>query len=378
MPNRVILKDAETNRWMLFDHPLCILTTSNLADVEEILKEVENMVKRKRWVAAGFLAYEAAPAFDEALKVFRKSSFPLIWFGLYERAGSFNFPRHSFKPQSPLFWKTTVNQQVYRENFLRIKNHISAGDCYQVNYSFRLKSKFCGDPWESFTNLVAMQPSPYSAFLETDTLAIISASPELFFSHKDNELISKPMKGTSGRGLNPGEDRLRAQALRTSAKERAENLMIVDMMRNDFGRVAETGSIHVPRLFSTEKHPTLWQMTSTVKARSKASLFSIMKALFPAASVTGAPKPRVMQIISKIETTPRRIYTGSIGFFLPNRRAQFNVAIRTIFVDKIRRQAEYGVGSGIVWDSDPEREYEECLTKAKILVDNADLADNDG
>ncbi len=175
------------------------------------------------------------------------------------------------------------------------------------------------------------------------------------------------MKGTSPRGLTPEQDREKAAALQASEKNRAENLMIVDMVRNDLGHVAEPGSVQVTDLFALEKYPTVWQMTSTVTAKTQAPVCEIFRALFPPASITGAPKARTMALIAEIETTPRRIYTGAIGFIAPERRAQFNVAIRTLLVDHVRKQAEYGVGGGIVWDSECETEQDECRTKARIL-----------
>ena len=176
------------------------------------------------------------------------------------------------------------------------------------------------------------------------------------------------MKGTAARGRTAAEDRANARWLYRSEKNRAENVMIVDMIRNDLGRIARTGSVRVPRLYAVEKYPTVWQMTSTVEARTTASLPEILRALFPCASITGAPKVKTMEIIAAIETTPRNIYTGAIGFFGPDRRARFNVAIRTTLIDKTASIAEYGVGGGIVWDSTVEEEYEECLTKAKIIL----------
>ncbi len=182
------------------------------------------------------------------------------------------------------------------------------------------------------------------------------------------DLASYPMKGTAPRGLTQEDDQGQADGLYDSEKNRAENLMIVDMVRNDMGRVAASGSVKVPSLFSIEKYPTLWQMTSKVTAQTKESLVGILGALFPPASITGAPKARTMHIISELETTPRGLYTGCIGYLSPGRQAQFNVAIRTAVIDKKKKEALYGVGGGIVWDSDDEQELEECRTKALVLT----------
>jgi para-aminobenzoate synthetase/4-amino-4-deoxychorismate lyase len=237
-----------------------------------------------------------------------------------------------------------------------------------VNYTFRLRTRFEGDPWALFGDLALAQQAQYAAFVDTDTFAICSASPELFFQLDGAALVSKPMKGTVGRGRTLAEDNEFAEWLRHSQKNRAENVMITDMIRNDMGKVSNIGSVRVPRLFDVECYPTIWQMTSTVTSNTHASLAEIMTSLFPCASITGAPKVRTMQIIAALETAPRGIYTGCIGYIAPGRRAQFNVAIRTVLVDKSAGRAEYGVGGGIVWDSDPDEEYLECQTKAGILT----------
>jgi para-aminobenzoate synthetase/4-amino-4-deoxychorismate lyase len=215
--------------------------------------------------------------------------------------------------------------------------------------------------------LVAAQRPHYAAYVETTDFALCSASPELFFELDGRRIVARPMKGTIARGRWYDEDVARAGELAASAKNRAENTMIVDMMRNDLGRIARAGSVQVSDLFRVERYPTLWQMTSCVTAETAAGLAEIFAATFPSASITGAPKASTMRIIAHSETEPRRIYTGSIGSVAPGRKARFNVAIRTVLIDKRRREAEYGVGGGIVWDSTPQSEYDECLLKAAIL-----------
>jgi para-aminobenzoate synthetase/4-amino-4-deoxychorismate lyase len=235
----------------------------------------------------------------------------------------------------------------------------------------RLRAAFDHDPWNLFLHLVRAQPNSYAAFIDTGRYAICSASPELFLKRDGNQLTMKPMKGTAPRGRFLREDRERANWLHHSEKNRAESVMIVDMTRNDLGRIAEIGSIRVSRLWETERYPTVWQMTSTVQATSDASFREILRATFPCASITGAPKARTMRIISELESDPRRVYTGSIGFLAPNRQAQFNVAIRTAIVDREKRAAEYGVGGGIVWDSEAGDEYAETRHKARVLTEPA-------
>jgi para-aminobenzoate synthetase/4-amino-4-deoxychorismate lyase len=235
----------------------------------------------------------------------------------------------------------------------------------------RLNPEFSGGrgAWDFFLHLAQTQ-NKYAAYVDTGRYVICSASPELFFKLDENKIYSPPMKGTAKRGRTTLEDKEQAEWLRNSIKNRAENVMIVDMIRNDLGRIAETGSVQVPELFTVEKYPTLFQMTSTVQAKTNASLDEIFTALFPSASITGAPKVSTMNIIAELETTPRKIYTGSIGYISPNRKAQFNVAIRTALIDRENKTAEYGVGGGIVWDSTSADEYSEALLKARVLTEN--------
>jgi para-aminobenzoate synthetase/4-amino-4-deoxychorismate lyase len=376
--NTVILYDPSRRTWLLFSQPRQVIQASNLADVIPALTYVESQVNQGGLHAAGFVSYEASPAFDPALQVHALSGFPLLWFGLYDRPQEFarmpGFPSKSASPpQTPILldWQPTTSQAAYSGAIATIREHIAHGDTYQVNFTIRLQASFAGQPWDLFVQMANAQGaaagSGYAAFIDAGDFAICSASPELFFCLQGNELTSKPMKGTTQRGLTLAQDRERAAWLHHSEKNRAENVMIVDMMRNDMGRVAHTGSVHVPRLFITERYPTVWQMTSTVRSLTEASLVDIFGALFPCASITGAPKASTMRIIKCLEDTPRSIYTGCIGTISPNRQAQFNVAIRTALVDRAAGRVEYGVGGGIIWDSTAEDEYNECLLKANLL-----------
>jgi len=332
------------------------------------LERVEYLVESQGLHAAGFVSYEAAPAFDRALAVREAPGFPLLWFGLFLTVETISMPSHRRtrkKVSAP--WQPSVTVDHYAAVIGRLRNAIAAGETYQVNYTFRLRQPAERDPWELFQDLVAVQPSAYAAYVDIGSFAVCSASPELFFELEGQRIVSRPMKGTIARGRWYEEDLALARRLATSAKNRAENAMIVDMMRNDLGRIARIGSVQVSDLFRVERYPTLWQMTSCVSAETGATLARIFAALFPCASITGAPKPSTMRIIARNETEPRRVYTGSIGRISPGRRAQFNVAIRTVLIDKALGEAEYGVGGGIVWDSTPQGEYDECLLKAKIL-----------
>jgi para-aminobenzoate synthetase/4-amino-4-deoxychorismate lyase len=264
-------------------------------------------------------------------------------------------------------WRPTLTCSAYERALCAIHEAIAAGEVYQVNFSFRLRAPFAGDLLPLFWQLYERQPVPYAAYIDTGAHAIASLSPELFFALDGERIATRPMKGTAPRGLTLADDLQQAARLTQCPKNRAENLMIVDMARNDLGRIARIGSVRVPRLFEAERYATLWQMTSTVVACTDAPLSEIFRALFPAASITGAPKIRATHVIHALERVPRGVYTGAIGVVLPDRRAQFNVAIRTLHYDKVAAQLTFGVGSGIVWDSEQVAEYEECLTKAQVL-----------
>jgi para-aminobenzoate synthetase/4-amino-4-deoxychorismate lyase len=292
---------------------------------------------------------------------------PLLWFGLYEHAEPIDLPVPDQSPVPIGPWTPTVTWPEYERAINTIKDHIAAGRTYQVNYTYRLRAPFTGDPWTFFLQLARKQ-SNYAAYLDLDRWVICSASPELFFQQQGDTVISKPMKGTAPRGRTLAEDRAQMDWLHHSEKNRAENVMIVDMIRNDLGRLAQIGSVQVPHLFEVERYPTVLQMTSTVTAQITAPCADLLTALFPCASITGAPKVSTMNIIAELETTPRGVYTGAIGYLTPERSAQFNVAIRTVTIDRKTGQAEYGVGGGIVWDSDAADEYRECEIKTRVLT----------
>lgn len=367
--NQVVLKDSFSGEWLIFRQPVQILQAYQVTEVLPVLQRVQERVDLEHLWAAGFLSYEAAPAFDTALHVREMQDFPLVWFGLFNPPERIVLPASVAQEIGLQGWEPSVNRAVYNAAIQQIKEHIALGNTYQVNYTMRLNSPFQGDAWELFLRLAQAQQAPYAAYVDTGRFALCSASPELFFLQEGEKLTSKPMKGTAARGYTLEQDQAQAEWLHNSEKNRAENVMIVDMIRNDMGRVAHTGSVHVPRLFDVERYPTIWQMTSTVTSETDASFVEIMATLFPCASITGAPKPSTMQIIADLETTPRRVYTGCIGFYAPQRQAQFNVAIRTVLVDRSKNQAEYGVGGGIVWDSTSIDEYNECMVKARVLTE---------
>ena len=363
-----MLHEPAAQRWWLLQRPIRVLEARSISDVLPLLRQVQDDVERHQLFAAGYLAYEAAAAFDPAFCTHPEPAFPLAWFGLYEKPRAIPNPAPPMAPAAALRWKLSIARPEYEDAIGKIKNYIRAGDTYQVNYTCRLRTPFAGNPMSLFSGMVQAQGAHCSAFLNTGRFVVCCASPELFFRLDGNEITCRPMKGTAPRGLWPAQDQQRASELQHSEKNRAENVMIVDMVRNDLGRIAQSGSVRVNDLFALERYPTLWQLTSTVQAATTASVPKIFQALFPAASITGAPKIRTMQIIAELEKSPRHIYTGAIGFIAPGRQAQFNVAIRTVLVDTLKGQAEYGIGGGIVWDSEPAHEFEECKTKARIIT----------
>jgi para-aminobenzoate synthetase / 4-amino-4-deoxychorismate lyase len=369
--NEVLLHYPGQNCWLHFRNPVKLLYTDLIDEVVSILGDVEQGLKSGLY-AAGFISYEASLAFDQALKTRPTEDFPLIWFGLYEQAER-RTTIPSFSPsegdhQDQLSWIASTSRKEYDRAIAKIKNYIAHGDTYQVNYTYRLRSSFSGDPYKLFVELARAQKAPYAAFVDTGRFVLCSASPELFFTLQGDQLTSRPMKGTASRKLTLQEDNAQAEWLQNSEKNQAENVMIVDMVRNDIGRIAETGSVKVSDLLVVEKYPTVWQMVSTVTGKTDASLSEILGALFPPASITGAPKARTMEIIRELETSPRKVYTGGIGFVTPDRQMQFNVAIRTAIIDREGGSVEYGVGGGITWDSVDSAEYEECKAKARILT----------
>ena len=353
--------------WLLFEKPIEILQARDLASVGRVLERVESAVQEGR-CAAGFVSYEAAPAFDPALATRAPGSVPLAWFGIYQGAIELQHPSEwHFYSRPAANWTPSVQKADYERAVSAIKRLIAAGDTYQVNFSFRLRSPMHDDALTYFHSLCLAQRSRYCAYVDSGDDVICSASPELFFRLEGHDIACKPMKGTAPRGMTWEEDCRRAQDLQQSVKNRAENVMIVDMIRNDLGRIATTGSVCAQSLFDIERFPTLLQLTSTVSAQTDAGIPDIFQALFPCASITGAPKIRTMQIIRDLESEPRGVYTGTMGFVMPQRKAQFNVAIRTVQLNRITGTAEYGTGGGVVWDSLAGQEYDECCTKALVL-----------
>ncbi len=363
---------------LVLSDPCRVLVAQTVDEVPAVLDEIGAEQARGRYVA-GYVAYEAGAAFGLTVKT--PDSLPLAWMAVYPAEAA---RRLSESERSHLFEavdtsrvarmvaatepKLSVSKQEFVQAIDRIRELIAAGDTYQVNYTVRARFDLDLDPLDYFLALVLRQAVPYAAFLDLGDAQVLSLSPELFLRRKDRLIESRPMKGTRPRRDSPAADAALAQELIRSEKDRAENLMIVDMVRNDLGRVSRAGSVRVPALYSVEPYRTVWQMASTVtgQARREATPGQIMAATFPGASITGAPKHHTMEIIAELETEPRGVYTGTVGLFLPGGDFTCNLAIRTL----VHRSGSYrlGVGAGMVWDSDPEEEYEETLTKAAFAL----------
>ena len=372
MLNSGLIQDADSGGWWQFQDAREIIVIDRVENVRPVLRQIEERVNGEGLWAAGFISYEAGPAFDPAIRARTPGAWPLLWMGLYLPPQLIQFPvPRPAAVGSPYPWEASVTRRQYEQAIGRIREFIAAGDTYQVNYTLRLSVPAQEDPEALFLRMVHANQPRYGAYLDCENFVVCSASPELFFRLDGERITSRPMKGTAGRGMMHSHDIDIAQALVASEKDRAENVMIVDMVRNDLSRISRTGSVQVPQLFELERYPTLWQLTSTVTADTDASVCDILQALFPPASITGAPKARTTEIIAELESTARGVYTGCIGYIAPGRHAQFNVVIRTAVINRDRNTVEYGVGSDIVWDSRSQSEYEECLLKARIVTDAA-------
>ena len=377
----VLLDDSLTpgGRCLLFEAPVEVVRCEEPAEAEAALARVATAGARGLY-AAGFLSYELGYLMEDRLAALlpRERRCPLLWFGLFDT------PREMDREAAGA-WVRTRSEGGYRlENLTlsmdrdgylpaarRVKDYIAAGDVYQINLTFKCEFNFSGDLFALYDELRRRQRVRHGALIAAPDFSVLSLSPELFLHVRGGRAEVRPMKGTAPRGADPEADAALGAWLAEDEKSRAENLMIVDLLRNDLGRVAEIGSVKVSDLFTVESYPTLHQMTSGITARLRpgVGLPELARGLFPCGSVTGAPKVRAMEIIRELEPAPRGVYTGAVGFLGPDGEVAFNVAIRTLVLDADGR-GEMGVGSGIVQDSDPEAEFEECLLKARFLTED--------
>lgn len=374
---------AGAERAFRLAEPVGVIEARRPSEVAGAIDAAGSAASRGLW-AAGFVAYEAAPGLDPELSVHVRApddpfaELPLAWFALFER-------KQDLPPLEPgrldpsgaadSPWRPSVDRATYDAAVDRIRELIAAGHTYQVNHTIRLRAMIQGDERGFYRDLCLAQRGGYAAFLDLGRFRVLSASPELFFRIEGGRITTKPMKGTAPRGRWPAEDEEIAARLVASSKDRAENAMIVDLLRNDLGRICRTGSVEVERMLEAERFETVWQLTSTIEGdlRPEITLLDTFRALFPSGSVTGAPKVRTTRIIADLEDSARGPYCGAIGYLAPpgsgEPRSNFNVAIRTVVLDTQTRTAEYGVGGGITHDSSASGEYEEIVAKARVLTD---------
>ena len=344
--------------WVHFCNPLQVLTAHTLAEVQPVLAAAQSAAARGLH-AVGWIAFEAAPAFDAHLQTHPpQPGLPLARFSLFDRQHP-GLPRPAENDFSLDPWTPGLSPEAFAEAIRTIRAAIAAGETYQVNFTFPRHSLLHGSPWGLFQALRAGQTARHQAWIDDGERILLCASPELFFRLEGGQITCRPMKGTA----RPGE----AGPLSRSVKDQAENVMIVDMIRNDLGKAARPGSVQVAQLFGIEAYPSLLQMTSTVTASGPADALPWLQALFPCASITGAPKRQTLEWIRRLETGPRGIYTGAIGGFYADGVTEFNVAIRTAVFNPATGSLRYDSGCGIVWDSDPEAEYAESNLKARII-----------
>jgi para-aminobenzoate synthetase / 4-amino-4-deoxychorismate lyase len=368
---------------ILLENPTQIIRADSLEQVLGAIERLQQAIDGGLY-AAGFFSYELGYALEKSLQSLMPENrqVPLLWFALFDEATELKgstltsfLDEESGKLEvgSLENIRQSLEKSDYLARFAQVKDLIAAGDIYQVNLTFKLLFDFEGSPLSLYKSLRERQPVPYGAFLESNQFSILSLSPELFFELKNGVMTTRPMKGTARRGLTVEQDRQLSHQLHMDAKNRAENLMIVDLMRNDFARICDVGTVEVSDLYHVDAYPTLHQMTSGVLGRvgGNMRLEELIRALIPAGSITGAPKIRAQEVISELEDSPRGLYCGAMGILSRDKQsghlsARFNVAIRTLTLFPDGR-GEAGIGSGIVQDSQGADEYEECLLKAKFL-----------
>lgn len=368
MHRKTVIDFRDLGERYIFTQPIKELKTRDLAEVVDLLAQVESYQEQGYYVV-GYVSYEAAPAFEEKLAVHKLPLLGeyLLYFTVHDRVETSPIPLTYEEVDLPSKWREQTSAEDYEKAIAQIHHHLRQGDTYQVNYTVQLKQDLSANPFAIYNRMVVEQEAGYNAYVEHDEMAVISMSPELFFEQNDRELTTRPMKGTTQRGVTDQEDLAQASWLEQDPKNRSENMMIVDLLRNDMNRISEVGSEYVERLCQVEQYSTVWQMTSTIKSqlREDVDLVAIFRSLFPCGSITGAPKIATMEIIKNLEPQPRGVYCGTIGLLLPNGRRIFNVAIRTIQLHQ--GKAIYGVGGGITWDSTWESEYREVHQKAAVL-----------
>lgn len=356
----------------VFDAPSSIIRAQCFEDVPQAFQEIAQAKAQGAWVA-GYMSYDLGMCLDPALhslarrNAVARDDLPLLEFGVYDAPKAVNAASNVGNVQTVLTPAWTPAR--YRDAFDQVKSYIEAGDCYQVNLTFRVDVHSAAGPRQLYDALCARQPVPYGVLIETDHHTFLSRSPELFFeTDAKGHITVRPMKGTVARADEARRDAQAKAWLAASEKDQAENLMIVDLLRNDLSRISAVGSVKVPYLFDIETYKTVHQMTSTVTAQlmPDTDFYTLCKALFPCGSITGAPKIRAMEIIDELEDGERGAYCGAMGWIAPDGTSEFNVAIRTLVFEAGSHTGHLHVGGGLVYDSTADSEYNEALLKAEF------------
>lgn len=361
----------------LYRDPVAVIVAHSMAQVQPALDQLSE-AREQGLHAAGYMAYEAGLALEDRLAPLARrhdgNGAPLLWFGLFEGVRLIPsadlpglLPDPSGATVGPL--QPLIDEADYAAAFAQVQDYIRAGDIYQVNLTFPCDVALSGDPMALYAAIRPRAAAGYGGVIRTGGQSILSFSPELFFTQVRGQLTARPMKGTATRAADPAEDAAQMAWLESDTKQRAENLMIVDLLRNDLSRVSQAGSVTVPDLFKVETYPTVHQLVSTVRARILPGLspVDVLRVLFPCGSITGAPKVRAMEIVDAVEPHPRGVYTGTMGWIDPEGDAAFNVAIRTLAIEEGAGVGRLGLGSGVVADSDCASEWAECLAKGRFL-----------
>ena len=360
-----LLRHEATGAFAELSDPRLSLWAWRHHEVLPMLEEAMALGSRQGWDVVWLLGYEAAPACDAALRIRRDAALPLAWFGVYGQR------RWYAEPPRPTVGcliediRRELDPGAYGVRLGQVRRALRAGDTYQVNYTFRLEARWAGSPYGLFHRLWQAHHARLAAYVDLGHLVLVSASPELFFRVSPDGLVTcQPMKGTARRQAAAAADRLACARLRLSPKECAEHAMIVDMVRNDLGRIATVGTVKVVDPFRIETYPQVFQMTSTITAAAQADLPRLLGALFPCASITGPPKVATMDLIARLEPSARGWYTGALGWTMPDGSIQSSILIRSAVLERVGHTLRYGTGGGVVWDSTVEAEYDECTAKS--------------
>ncbi|EKR64173.1 aminodeoxychorismate synthase, component I [Leptospira weilii str. 2006001853] len=352
---------------IIFRNPVKTIEAYCFDTLSTSLNEINDYLKQGYYVA-GFISYEVGYFFFNMNWEKTETGLPILYFAVFQNPEKLPEIQTGLSQNYGFYISSMPNHENYVQSLNTIRTKLYQGEIYQINYTDKISFDFEGDILEFYKILSQRQPVAYGSWIRFRDIDILSFSPELFFEKKGTTLVTKPMKGTYRRGRSEKEDEKNARTLLNSEKEKAENLMITDLMRNDLGKISKKGSVQVPALFSIEKYKTIFQMTSTIRSElsDRVEWKDIFRELFPGGSITGAPKFRAMQLIQQLEKS-RGIYTGAIGVIRPDQNAVFSIGIRTLELKK--GKGNIGIGSGITWDSDPEKEWLEILEKAKFFTE---------